>query len=170
MTSIIKVDQIQNAAGGVPTAGDLGFNVSGSVINVEHFTLTGNKVEVTTSTYTTAWTVNYTPVSSNSVVFYNYSVSNRIYNNNSADARASIRVLVNGNTLGAELFTVGAYDYGGSGTWIHIYQNVQAKAVNSDGSTMTADYQIRVNGADGISINESNSSSTSYLTITEVAG
>jgi len=28
MTSIIKVDQIQNAAGGVPTAGDLGVNVT----------------------------------------------------------------------------------------------------------------------------------------------
>ena len=32
MTSIIKVDQIQTAAGGVPTAGDLGLNVTGSVL------------------------------------------------------------------------------------------------------------------------------------------
>ena len=32
MTSIIKVDQIQTAAGGVPTAADLGLNVSGSVL------------------------------------------------------------------------------------------------------------------------------------------
>ena len=32
MTSIIKVDQIQNAAGGVPTASDLGLNVSRSVL------------------------------------------------------------------------------------------------------------------------------------------
>ena len=32
MTSIIKVDQIQTAAGGVPTAADLGLNVSGSVV------------------------------------------------------------------------------------------------------------------------------------------
>ena len=34
MTSIIKVDQIQNAAGGTPTAADLGLNVSGSVLQV----------------------------------------------------------------------------------------------------------------------------------------
>ena len=34
MTSIIKVDQIQNAAGGVPTAADLGLNISGSVLQV----------------------------------------------------------------------------------------------------------------------------------------
>ena len=32
MTSIIKVDQIQTAAGGVPTAADLGLNVSGTVL------------------------------------------------------------------------------------------------------------------------------------------
>ena len=32
MTSIIKVDQIQTAAGGTPTAGDLGLNVTGSVL------------------------------------------------------------------------------------------------------------------------------------------
>ncbi len=32
MTSIIKVDQIQNAAGETPTAADLGLNVSGSVL------------------------------------------------------------------------------------------------------------------------------------------
>ena len=36
MTSIIKVDQIQNAAGGVPTAADLGLNVSGTVLQIQH--------------------------------------------------------------------------------------------------------------------------------------
>lgn len=42
MTSIIKVDQIQNAAGGVPTAGDLGLNVSGSVLQVKQGAPVGN--------------------------------------------------------------------------------------------------------------------------------
>ena len=42
MTSIIKVDQIQTAAGGVPTAADLGLNVSGSVVQIHtaYFTQT----------------------------------------------------------------------------------------------------------------------------------
>ena len=34
MTSIIKVDQIQTAAGAAPTAADLGINVTGSVLQV----------------------------------------------------------------------------------------------------------------------------------------
>ena len=40
MTSILKVDQIQNAAGGVPTAADLGLNVTGSVLQVKNLTYT----------------------------------------------------------------------------------------------------------------------------------
>lgn len=35
MASIIKVDQIQTAAGGTPTAGDLGINTSGNVVQVK---------------------------------------------------------------------------------------------------------------------------------------
>ena len=38
MTSIIKVDQIQTAAGATPTAADLGINTTGSVLKVSHFT------------------------------------------------------------------------------------------------------------------------------------
>ena len=34
MTSIIKVDQIQTASGGTPTAADLGINTTGNVIQV----------------------------------------------------------------------------------------------------------------------------------------
>lgn len=34
MTSILKVNQIQNTTGGVPTAADLGLNVTGSVLQV----------------------------------------------------------------------------------------------------------------------------------------
>ena len=35
MTSILKISTIQNTAGGAPTAGDLGLNVTGSVLQVK---------------------------------------------------------------------------------------------------------------------------------------
>jgi hypothetical protein len=41
MSSILKVDQIQTAAGGTPTAADLGLNVSGSVLQVKNVVMTG---------------------------------------------------------------------------------------------------------------------------------
>ena len=37
MTSIIKVDQIQTAAGSTPTAADLGVNISGSLLQVVEY-------------------------------------------------------------------------------------------------------------------------------------
>lgn len=40
MTSIIKVDQIQTAAGGVPTAADLGLNVSGTILQAKSGVMT----------------------------------------------------------------------------------------------------------------------------------
>ena len=40
MTSILKVNQIQNTAGAVPTAGDLGLNVTGTVLQVVSTTKT----------------------------------------------------------------------------------------------------------------------------------
>jgi hypothetical protein len=44
MTSILKVDTIQTAAGGTPTAADLGLNVSGNMLAV--YTARGNSNEV----------------------------------------------------------------------------------------------------------------------------
>jgi hypothetical protein len=60
MTSIIKVDQIQNAAGGVPTAGDLGLNVSGSVLQVQRHSFTNQ---------TAIGSVSYVSVSGSSFTF-----------------------------------------------------------------------------------------------------
>lgn len=51
MTSIIKVDQIQTAAGGVPTAADLGLNVSGSVLQVKQTVVDSNLGPYTTSSW-----------------------------------------------------------------------------------------------------------------------
>lgn len=48
MTSILKVDQIQTAAGGVPTAADLGINTSGTVLKT--YALQGSSTDFALST------------------------------------------------------------------------------------------------------------------------
>ena len=63
MTSIIKVDQIQTAAGAVPTAADLGINVTGSVVQV---------VQMYTST---TWTVSATEAK-----LFDYSITTKLNN------------------------------------------------------------------------------------------
>ena len=55
MASIIKVDTIQTAAGGTPTAADLGINTTGTVLQVVHSPRWGDGTEInTTSTSFTA--------------------------------------------------------------------------------------------------------------------
>ena len=51
MTSILKVDTIQTAAGGTPTAADLGLNVTGSVLQVVSSGAFGSTVNVTSTSF-----------------------------------------------------------------------------------------------------------------------
>lgn len=89
MTSIIKVDQIQNAAGGVPTAGDLGINTTGTVLeqvsgwcdgrtvggvtfpNVTAF----QTVNSTSYTMVTGSNISYTPPVGTTTVLYHFSMN-----------------------------------------------------------------------------------------------
>ena len=74
MTSIIKVDQIQTAAGGVPTAADVGLNVSGSVlqtVQTEHSapnTATLTRVDTSSSSYSDLLTRTITTKSDNTII------------------------------------------------------------------------------------------------------
>jgi hypothetical protein len=73
MTSIIKVDQIQTAAGGVPTAGDLGLNTTGTVL--EHIEghcdgrTVGGVVFPTVSSYSTFASTSYADVQGSEVTY-----------------------------------------------------------------------------------------------------
>ena len=69
MASIIKVDTIQTAAGGTPTAADLGINTTGNVIQVVTFNYTGGEVGITsTSDASTPYTLNITPKFADSTI------------------------------------------------------------------------------------------------------
>lgn len=68
MTSILKVDTIQTAAGGTPTAADLGLNVTGSVLQVVSATKT-NPFAVTGTTWTDVnLSLSITPTSTSSKI------------------------------------------------------------------------------------------------------
>ena len=67
MTSIIKVDTLQKANGGTPTAADLGINTTGTVLQVGSGVFTGH-MSIGSSAYTnvTDLSVTLTPKSTNS--------------------------------------------------------------------------------------------------------
>jgi len=62
MSSILKVDQIQLADGSTPTAGDLGLNTTGAVLQVvEKISTTVNGTTITTNTPVTVASIDITP-------------------------------------------------------------------------------------------------------------
>ena len=73
MASIIKVDTIQTAAGGTPTAADLGLNTTGSVLQVVKGEQSGT-LTVNTSAATTYVSVSITPQSTSSKIYLTCSV------------------------------------------------------------------------------------------------
>jgi len=93
MSSIIKVDTIQNAAGGTPTAGDLGLNITGSVIQVtqafsgSRFTGgSGNTWHETNCTHS------ITPILNNSKFMCQFHQNFRFYANGGTIFRGGIRL------------------------------------------------------------------------------
>lgn len=78
MSSILKVDTLQTAAGGVPTAGDLGLNVSGSVLQVQSSVLTSSNGMSSAAWIDTGLSVAITPRSTNSKFILAVSVTGSI--------------------------------------------------------------------------------------------
>ena len=66
MTSTIKVDTIQTAAGAVPTIGDLGINNSGTVLQIQSTVLTSASTMSADSWLDTGLSITLTPKSTNS--------------------------------------------------------------------------------------------------------
>jgi hypothetical protein len=66
MTSILKVNQIQTTAGAVPTAADLGLNVTGNVLQVLQSAGAGSQNISSTSFVDIGLSVNITPRDANS--------------------------------------------------------------------------------------------------------
>ena len=79
MTSIIKVDTLQTAAGGVPTAADLGLNVSGSVVQVQRHSFTNQTIMGSTSYVSVSGSsFTFTPKASSSTLIIVSDVSCRL--------------------------------------------------------------------------------------------
>ena len=79
MTSIIKVDQIQTAAGGVPTAADLGLNVSGAVIG---YGWNDSNTKIAATASTSFLSINYTPQFANSKLLVTFCMAVGLTNTN----------------------------------------------------------------------------------------
>ena len=97
MSSIIKVDTIQTAAGGVPTAGDLGLNITGSVLQ----TVAGRSTTALDTTSTSMQTVasaNITPSTTSNAILINVNALVYKYNTSGGSGGAA-NFLVSANNV-----------------------------------------------------------------------
>ena len=134
MTSIIKVDQIQNVAGGTPTAADIGLNVSGSVLQIQN-TSTLLSGTISSTTPVDLLSISFTPKFDNSslyiVVTHRWQESVNITN-------AGIAIVHDGTNL----LYIDAYNtYTGTGNIINT--NTYQGFVASTGSTSARDIKFQ---------------------------
>ena len=183
MTSILKVSTIQNTAGTAPTAGDLGLNVTGSVLQV----LSTTKTDVFTSTSTTnvditGLSVTITPKSATSKIFI--MLNAHVVGN---DAGTGLQLL-RGSTEIAKADTSGSRS---SFTAIWMYSNAvspntydggstNASFLDSPATTSATTYKVqgRTLSSSGFKVNGSRydvdngnaSRGVSTITVMEIAG
>lgn len=167
MSSILKVDTLQTAAGGVPTAADLGLNVTGSVLQVVQATY-ATKVATSSSSFTdTGLSVSITPTSTSSKVLVMVNIaSSGVLNNSGADASGNFRIERGGNTvLGSNMRS---YDYGGSGSimWGAFFLSY----LDSPASTSALTYKLQQQLSAGTSIRVCEGNNKIAMQAMEIAG
>jgi len=162
MTSIIKVDQIQNAAGGTPTAADLGLNVSGSVLQVVQATHSSQSQTTSNSYQNFPLSASITPSSISSKVLVLLNFTGAI----TSDNHLYVRVLRDDTTTVVEsLSAFFAQTAGVSGGALHLSKLDTPSTTSA--VTYDAQYCTRDSG-ETVIVQYSNQPST--ITLMEIAG
>ena len=168
MTSILKVNNIQKANGSVPTAGDLGLNVTGTVLQVlQHSTLT--QVTMNSTSYaSTGLELAITPSSSSSKVLINFNTATYQTGTGTWSVFEIFRGTVSGTSLSGGASYGLAQNYSTSGGQII---TVSGMVLDSPNTTSATTYTVGIKRA-GTSANVSaqENSSLGTITLMEIAG
>ena len=116
MASIIKVDQIQTAAGGTPTAADLGINTTGTVLQVVQTTTEAGLATTSTSFTSSGVSLNITPSSTSSKILVMLN-GGGIYMGTSAGSTMHTTVYRGGTNIGNSNYGLSRHSTPG-GSWV----------------------------------------------------
>ena len=189
MSSIIKVDQIQNTAGGTPTAADLGLDVTGSILQVKSSYLNFTQTTSTSWADVTNLSVNITPKSASSTFLIHVTFGALNSWGAGRERTASMRILRNGGELPIKPATDGsrrgvmARTGSGESDGNHP-RPASFSVVDSPATTSQITYKVQVQGEFGASstvyinrsVNYTDTSDTygdrtiSTITVYEIAG
>ena len=173
MSSIIKVDQIQTAAGGVPTAADLGLNVSGTVLQVVHARY-DTQVSISGTAWTsTGLTATITPTSTTSQILIMVFQQVHVSGGSSTEGGCGFMVSRNGTTVSstasATSFDMYHYDASVGNDW---RGRIPYSGIDSPASTSALTYTANVVrygvATAGLSVQDNNN--PSFMILQEIAG
>jgi hypothetical protein len=172
--SEIRVDAIKTRAGAVPTANDVGLNISGSVIQFKHVNFTNN-VSVSSSTFTdiTGGTITITPQFVTSKIFVLIDCAVYVSTSGVAYAYCGSKIIRGSSTEVSALNMAdgsGPYTYGAAATGFsqfdarHYYT-----AVDSPNTTSATTYKIQAARYATGSVTYNNGGGSSNIIAMEVA-
>lgn len=169
MSSILKVDQIQLSNGTTPTAGDLGLNITGNILQA-----TQNLSNASASSTSAGW-VNggfshtITPTSASSKILILYNIWCIVYGNGAHIAWDLVRT-VNGVTSGrfanttygfSALYSIGTSSHQGTAVMQYL---------DSPNTTSTVTYTPQFNSVNNQQANFGNGARNGTITLLEIAG
>lgn len=165
MTSIIKVDTLQTAAGGVPTAADLGINTTGTVLQVvRNGSRSASDVSTTSTSFVASGIyVDITPKKIGSTILVDF-YSGMVQQINAGEMYA--KMYVNGAELGSQGFWAAGYT-----NTSEFYHSISfgSSMTNTDLTALRFEVYFMTNSASGTS--RIVHPYTSYaVTATEIAG
>ncbi len=171
MSSILKVDQIQLSNGNTPTAGDLGLNDTGTVLQVKQQVYNTYSTFTSNSYTDTGITLSITPKSTSSKILLLASI--QVSNGTNVNANETGFQFVRGSTS-IRVFERPIFAYNQSGDNIAIDANISLNFLDSPSTTSATTYKVQVKeGSSGtIRINDHivTGNGCSTLTLMEIAG
>lgn len=152
MTSILKVDTLQTAAGGVPTAGDLGLNVTGAVIATHEFVSpTTSDTAISSGSFSTLDTFTLDVKRANSKMIW--FVDTQQYIKDTPNTNLAWRLQVDGVSVGADVSRADANQAGLYHVWYSqntaretLYNHFVTPALSQGSHTFTLDVARYVGG------------------------
>lgn len=163
--SEIRVDAIKTRAGAVPTANDVGINVTGNVLQVVNASTTTEVATTSTTFIDTGLTASITPSSTSSKILLLYTLQ-QFTNANGAVSKFK---LFRDST---ELILFGFQGYAGSST---LMSKGSHQFLDSPSTTSAITYKVQFNSAIGgfnalMQYDDSNGDGISEMTLMEIAG
>lgn len=178
MSSIIKVDAIQKADGTTPTAGDLGLNTTGTVLQIQDGTLNTRTIKSGTGAVTTGLSATITPTSTSSKILIDITSSWGISDWNLGIFKLyknSSHISVSGTAYNSLAVLQHQVQSGSSANSNGFCTSLSLSYMDTPSSTSALTYELYFQNDSGVTIYfngrpQSNQPGYAHMKLTEIAG